>query len=205
MAFTHTPAAFATQGEIPLLPSAEDGRVRFSREAYHRMFEIGVLSREQRFELLDGEIVMMSPLGPSNSALIGRLMNFFVKPLRYAATCRIQMPIVVSDHSEPEPDVALVQHREDDYFHRHPGPSDIMLIIEVAQSSLRLDLRIKLRLYASSGIVEYWVVDVENQIVIVHRQPNASGYQDVHQFGAEAVIAPLAVPECQLDLSWLFR
>lgn len=192
-------------GDIPPLPLGAEHRVRFSREAYHRMFETGMLSPEKRYELIDGEVVMMSPLGPSNSALISRLSEFFVKCLSESWQCRIQLPIVVSNHSEPEPDLAIVHRRDSNYREEHPGPADIGLLIEVASSSLGFDLGRKQRLYASSQIPEYWVVDVEDQAVVVHRQLKAGAYADIDRIGSDATIAPLAAPQCQLDLGWLFR
>lgn len=192
-------------GDIPQLPLGPEHRVRFSREAYHRMFETGMLSPEKRYELIDGEVVMMSPLGPSNSSLISRLSEFFVKCLAESWQCRIQLPIVVSNHSEPEPDFAIVRRNDSKYVKEHPGPVDICLLIEVSSSSLNFDLGRKQRLYASSQIPEYWVVDVEDQAVVVHRQLNAGTYADIERVGVDATIAPLAAPQCQLDLGWLFR
>lgn len=191
--------------DIPHLPPAPDGRVRFSREAYHRMFEIGALSRAQRFELLDGEIVMMSPISPDHGALIRRLNRFFVRNLPASIDCSPQLPIAIRDHSEPGPDIALVRLRADDYRADHPEPSDVILLVEVSKSSLSLDLGAKLTLYAKSGIAEYWVVDVDRKLVIVHREPVGAGYREVQQFGSDATIAPLAVPDCKLDLGWLLR
>ena len=191
--------------EIPHLPPAPDGRVRFSREAYHRMFEIGVLDRDERFELLDGDVVMMSPIGPDQGAIIRRLMDFFAGALPSSIACSIQLPIVVNDYSEPEPDVVLMRRREDDYRGGHPRPSDVLLVIEVAQSSLPRDRGEKMRIYAQSTIPEYWIVDVEHRVVIVHRDPGPLGYADVQQFKAGAIIAPQAAPECRLELGWLFR
>jgi Uma2 family endonuclease len=191
-------------GDIPELPLGPDHRVRFSRQAYHRMFETGVLSNEKRYELIDGEVVMMSPLGPSNSALISRLTEFFVKHLPDQFECRIQLPLVVSDHSEPEPDLAIVRRSASNYREMHPTPEDVLLLVEVASSSLSFDLGAKQRLYAASQIQEYWVVDVDDQSLIVHRQADAGSYADTKRLGADASDSPLAVPECQLDLGWLF-
>jgi Uma2 family endonuclease len=190
--------------EIPQLPLGPEHRVRFSREAYHRMFEAGLLSNERRYELIDGEVVMMSPLGPPNSSLTSRLAEFFVQQLPTSFQCRVQQPIVVDDHSEPEPDLAIVLRRDDGYRHHHPKPADIALLVEVSTTSLGLDLGKKQRLYAESGIAEYWVVDVDRQHVVVHREPSEQGYNSVEQIGAASTLVPLATPECRLDLGWLF-
>jgi Uma2 family endonuclease len=186
--------------DIPQLPLGPENRVRFSREAYHRMFETGMLSNEKRYELIDGEVVMMSPLGPSNSSIISRLAEFLVKQLPEKLQCRVQLPIVVDDHSEPEPDLAVVNRREDDYRHYHPKPSDVVMIVEVSTTSLNFDLKTKQQLYAKSKIAEYWVVDVERGMLVVHRQPGVDGYTQRQEFDANSIVAPLAAPNCQLDL-----
>lgn len=190
---------------LPLLPPASDLHARFSREAYHRMIDTGVIEPNSRVELIDGEIFMMLPLGPPQGSLIARLTKFFMRRLPEDLDCRVQLPIVADDHSEPEPDIAIVRGRDDDYKHAHPIASDVALLIEVAHSSLEFDLGRKVRLYASSGIAEYWVVDVEDKSIHVHRSPTGNRYADITVFSAGENIAPLAAPSCQLDVDWLFR
>jgi Uma2 family endonuclease len=186
-----------------LLPPAADGRARFSRKAYHRMSD--VLNSGPRVELIDGEIFMMSPIGPTRGMLISRLDYFFTRNLPSEFRCRVQLPIAARDDSEPEPDISIVRWRDDDYANEHPTPADVVLIIEVAQSSLPFDLGRKLRLYASIAVSEYWVVDVANRRVIVHREPSTTACQGNTAFESGTHIAPLAAPSCELDLTWLFR
>lgn len=190
---------------LPLLPPASDFHARFSREAYHRMIDAGVIDPDSRVELIDGEIFMMLRLGPPQGSLITRLMNFFIRSLPEQLDCRIQLPIVVSDHSEPQPDLAVVRRKENDYRDEHPFPSDVALLIEVSHSSLKFDLGRKLELYATSGIAEYWVIDVDQKAVLVHRNPIGNRYARVESFSGGSIIAPLGAPECRLDLTWLFR
>jgi Uma2 family endonuclease len=185
-----------------LLPPAADGHARFTREAYHRMAD--VLNSGPRVELIDGEIFMMSPIGPTQGMLVTRLNWFFTRNLPTEFACRVQLPIAARDDSEPEPDLAIVRRRDDDYRDEHPIPGDVSPIIEVAQSSLNFDLGRKLRLYASITIPEYWVVDVANRKVIVHREPLKKSYRSGVASEGGATIAPLAVPTCVLDLAWLF-
>jgi len=187
------------------LPPTPDGRLRFSRDAYHRLVDIGVLTSDSRVELLDGEIMMMSPIGPIQGAIVRRLTHFFVKSLPDTMECSVQLPIISGDHSEPEPDVALLRRRDDDYRLSHPSPKDVLLLIEVAQSSLSQDLGRKLRLYAASGIREYWVVDVDRQVILMHRDPSGTDYQKVETVGMGSTITPLAATDCRLDIGWLFR
>ena len=191
--------------EVPLLSPAADGRVRFSREAYYRMFEIGVLDRTKRYELIDGEIVMMSPSSPDHGAFIRRLIRFFVRALPDTFACSPQLPVIIGDHSEPEPDLAVIRQPDDDYRGEHPSPSDVVLLVDVSKTSLSFDLGKKLALYAKSNIAPYWVVDVVGRRVLVHRDPSEAGYRTVEIFGPQGSIAPLTIPECQLDLAWLFR
>ncbi len=121
-----------------LLPPADDGHARFTREAYHRMAD--VLNSGPRVELIDGEIFMMSPIGPTQSMLVTRLSYFFTRNLPPEFRCRVQQPVAARDDSEPEPDIAIVRTRDDDYRDEHPTPAEVALIIEVAQSSLNFDL-----------------------------------------------------------------
>jgi Uma2 family endonuclease len=137
--------------------------------------------------------------------LIGRLTEFFSRQLPIAFQCRVQLPIVVNDYSEPQPDVAVVRRIENDYGDAHPLPLDVALLIEVSSSSLKFDLGRKLQLYAENMIAEYWVIDVDQQVVLVHRNPAANRYESIESFTTTSTIAPLAAPECRLDLAWLFR
>jgi hypothetical protein len=132
----------------PFLTPTSDGRARFTRDAYHRMADAGVFGLDPRVELLDGEIMMMSPIGPMQGALVRRLTWFFIKNPPDTIGCSVQLPIVAGDHSEPEPDIALVWRREDDYKREHPSPADVILLIEVSESSLKIDLGKRLQLYA---------------------------------------------------------
>jgi len=188
-----------------LLPPAADGRVRFSRAAYRRMFEAGMFGPEPRVELIDGELMMMSPIGPLQGAIVRRLTQFFVTNLPDSIECSVQLPIIAAEHSEPEPDIALVRRRDDDYQTEHPSASDIVLAVEVSQSSLSFDLGKKLQLYASCGIKEYWVIDVARQTIIVNRDPHAATYASTMEYRANHTIAPNEIPNCELAVGWLFR
>lgn len=190
---------------LPLLPPAPDFHARFSREAYHRLFEIGVLDPASRVELIDGEIFMMLPIGPPQGGYTSRLAEFFVRCIPSSLQCRIQMPIIASDHSEPEPDIAIVKRRDDDYMKQHPSPSDIVLLVEVSDSSLHFDMGRKLKLYASSGIAEYWVVDIEHKSIHTHCSPAASEYADSKTATVGELVTPIAARSCQLAVDWLFR
>ena len=144
-------------------------------------------------------------MGPLHSALVRRLMEHMVKNLPPTLECSVQLPIISGEYSEPEPDVTLLRRRDDDYEREHPSPGDVLLVVEVARSSLEFDLGRKLQLYASSVIPEYWVIDADRRLVLVHRDPLGNQYTNVKQCRAGDRIAPLAAPNCQLDLAWLLR
>ena len=188
----------------PLLAPTPDGRVRFTRDAYERMFEAGIFVNSPKVELLNGEIVMMSPIGPQHVALISILTEFFAKRLPDSMQLRIQAPVLLSNDSEPEPDVAVVRRRQDSYRNRHPSSADILLLIEVSESSRHCDFEWKRRIYAASEIAEYWVIDADGHVVVVHRDASEGDYQDVKSIGPASKIAPSAAPNCQLDVGLLF-
>jgi len=179
---------------------------RFTRDDYHRMAEVGLIDSEAKVELLNGEIVPMSPVGYSHSGVVDDLIDFFIQRRGDRFRVRGQNPQATSDISEPEPDVQLIRDREDRYRTGHPGPSDVYLVIEVADSSLKRDLGPKMQIYAAAGIVEYWVIDLVNRKLVVHTEPDqpAAGYKSVVSHDEGAKVAPKAAEDCVLDLAWLF-
>lgn len=163
-------------------------------DEYHRMAETGILKAEERVELIEGQIVPMSPKKPPHSAITQRAANYLRETLTGLAYIRVQEPIHLSSHSEPEPDIAVVQIYPDDYNDHHPLPGEVFLVIEVADSTLAYDLRNKAAMYAKAKIVEYWVVDVNGQRVFVKRNP-AGAYQQETVLERDATIKLLAFPD----------
>ncbi|MEM7367705.1 MAG: Uma2 family endonuclease [Bacteroidota bacterium] len=151
-------------------------RRKFTVADYHTMIKVGILHEDERVELIRGNMICMSPKGSKHSACISRIQEALVSLGKEILT-RYQEPITLSDHSEPEPDVALVKRQPDYYVAAHPGPSDIFLLIEVADSSLQFDRAIKLPLYAAEGITECWIVNVCDQQLEVYRDPSGNKYQ----------------------------
>lgn len=170
-------------------------RHRFSRDDYHRMAETGILHPRARVELLDGEIVEMSPIGPRHSAIVDRLLQFFIQSAAGKCICRAQGSISLFGESEPEPDIVLLKYRDDFYETALPMPDDVMLIVEVAESSRPIDFGAKLRLYAESKIIEYWVVDLAADRFVVHRNPIGDGFSSVTEHASSATISPIALPD----------
>ena len=150
---------------------------RFTVDEYYRMGEAGILGPEDRVELIDGEIVKMSPIGPLHAAVVERFRDLLSERLRGQATIRSQNPIRLSNLTEPEPDVAVVQLQADSYASAHPTPADVLLLIEVSDSTLAYDRDVKLPRYAAAGIPELWIVDLERQQVEQHHGPAGDQYR----------------------------
>lgn len=147
-----------------------------SVEEYHKMAEAGIL-KERGIELINGEIIEMSPIGSNHASIVDKLKDLLTIGLFQKAIVRVQNPISVSDFSEPEPDLAIVKYRSDYYKMGHPKPVDILTVIEVAVSSVEYNEEIKLPLYAENHIKEYWLIKVDKQQVQVHTKPAGKDYQ----------------------------
>jgi Uma2 family endonuclease len=157
------------------LPPTHD----FSVEVYHRMGEAG-LFEAQRVELIAGKIYDRSPISPKHASTVKRLANLLRAMLGEAYLLSVQDPVLINDYSEPEPDLATLRHRDDFYAESHPAPQDILLIIEVADSSLEKDRALKLPLYAEAGIPELWIVNLPGQQLERYWAPSARGYSHRH-------------------------
>ena len=163
-------------------PALPPEKVRPLRRAeYDRMVGLGMF-RDERVELLHGRLVRMSPQGEPHVFSVTRLTKLLVRALGDRAEVRVQAPFGASDVSEPEPDLAIVA--PGDYLTEHPTRA--MLLIEVADSSLQDDRRIKGPLYAAAGVAEYWIVDLVGGAIEVHREPQADGYASITRRGRES-------------------
>jgi Uma2 family endonuclease len=177
----------------------------FTREEYHRMGEVGILTRGDRVELIRGEIIKMTPQGRRHRAFIDNLTHLLDVGLAGRAIVSIQMPIVLSDDTEPEPDVQILRRRSVPYKDREAFAEDALLLIEVAESSLAYDRSTKLRLYAEAGVPEYWVVDCVAESIEIHRVPHADGYRAVERVaGPTATVVLQAFPDVTLALADIF-
>ncbi|MCX7689839.1 Uma2 family endonuclease [Thermoflexus sp.] len=171
---------------------------RFTVEEYHRMREAGILSEDDPVELIEGELIEMSPIGSRHAACVKRLAALLFERSHRRFLVSVQDPIRLSDHSEPQPDLALLRPRGDFYASAHPGPGDVLLVIEVAESSGEYDRERKLPLYARSGIPEAWVVDLERGEVVVGRDPSPEGYRALRIARRGETLSPLAFPDFTL-------
>lgn len=172
-------------------PVPDAGRI--TRERYWRLVEDGVIGPDDRVELLDGVIVTMSPQGPSHAAAITRLARVLGAAVGQRAPVRVQLPLDVSDWSVPEPDVALVAPRADDYVDAHPRTA--LLVVEVSSTSLVTDRMTKASIYAAAAIGEYWVVNLRERCIEVSRSPEAGRFS-VHRIArAGGRLTLLAFPD----------
>ncbi|MGK7924888.1 MAG: Uma2 family endonuclease [Spirulina sp.] len=172
-------------------------------EEYHKMIEAGILTENDKVELLEGRIVQMPPQSPFHAGTTQRTDEYLKNRLRGLASVRIQLPITLST-SEPEPDIAVVRIDPNFYCDRHPQAEDILLLIEIAVTTFDKDYREKAPIYARANIPEYWLLNVSDRQAYIFRDPSPSGYQSQHQLSATEGIVPLAFPDLEISLSELF-
>lgn len=175
---------------VPLVPA----RRLFTVDEFVRMAQADVFRPDDRLELLEGEILQMTPIGSAHAACVARLTHIFSR-LADRAVLFVQNPVRLSERSLPQPDLALLRPREDFYAAAHPGPSDVLLLVEVADTTLAYDRDVKVPLYAQAGIAEVWVVDLEGRVVWVYREPGAGGYGWVRRFGPGERLDLAAFPD----------
>jgi Uma2 family endonuclease len=174
----------------------------FTADEFERMAVAGIFGEDERLELIDGEIVEMTPVGPGHGASVACLTKRLILGLEDRAVVWIQSSARVALRSVPQPDLALLRPRS--YRRANPTPVDILLVVEVSDSSLRYDRVRKQRLYAAAGIPEYWVVGVEGEWVEVYRSPEAEGYRDVRRVQRDGAIAPLGFPDVAIPVAGIF-
>ena len=177
---------------------------RFTVGDYHRMAEAGILNEDSRVELIRGQIVDMAPIGAPHHGMVIRLTRLLPGVLAGRGILSVQNPVRLDDGSEPEPDVVVLAPRTDDYGTATPAPADVLLLIEVADTSLNADRAIKMPLYAESGIAECWIVNLVCRVVEVYRQPRNCRYEDVRRIGAGEALDIVLLPGVALAVAELF-
>jgi Uma2 family endonuclease len=176
-------------------------RHRFTLDEYHRMAQAGILNEDDRVELIRGEIVQMTPIGSRHASCVARLIDVLLGHLRGRAVLWPQNPLTILPDSEPQPDVILLRYRDDFYRNALPGSEDVALLIEVADTSLRYDRRLKGPLYAEAGVQEYWIIDLEGGAVEIFRTPSAAQFRSVERVELAATLSPLAFPDVQVPVT----
>jgi Uma2 family endonuclease len=167
---------------------------RFTSAEYNQMATAGILHEDDRVELIEGEIVEMAPIGREHASRVTDINHLLVGNLGDVARVNIQNPIHLDDASEPQPDVAVVRPRSDRYRTGLPTPTDVLLLVEVVDSTLRCDRDVKIPLYARTGIPEVWLIDVTGDTFTLFRDPSAHGYKSSSIVSRGESIAPLAFP-----------
>lgn len=172
-------------------------------EEYHQMIEAGILTTDDKVELLEGKIVKMSPQRPPHAATTQRACDYLKARLRDLAHVRMQLPITLSA-SEPKPDIAVVKIDPGAYANHHPTSSELFLLIEVAHTTLNIDRQEKAPIYAKANIVEYWILDIIERRVYTFCKPSNQSYQEKTILNQDAVLAPLAFPDIEIPCLELF-
>lgn len=168
---------------------------RFSVEEFNKLGQAGIFDEDDRVELLDGEIIVMSPIGSEHAAAVLRLNWYFQQRLGQHLLTSVQSPAVVDEFSEPQPDLMLLKPKSDFYKAEHPRPEDIILLVEVSDSTLAFDRGRKLPKYAESAVSEVWIVNLQNQTIEQYRAPSASEYARSQIFRRGEMITIEKFPE----------
>jgi len=180
---------------------AQIARRRFSIDEYHQMVETGIISSIDRVELIDGEVIEMSPIGRKHAATVARLDKLWQQRLGNRVLIWVQNPIYLSNTSEPQPDLALLKPRDDFYMSALPTPQDILLVVEVADSTISYDREVKMSLYSAAGITEAWLFDLNKQSIEAYTKPGESGYKQIRRFEQGDIFSILAFPD--FSFSWV--
>lgn len=179
-------------------------RYRLSTADFHRMVEAGVLDEETRVELIEGEMVVMSPIGSRHSGVVNQLAAIFFERLQRRAIVSVQNAVHLNDQSEPQPDLALLRPRADYYKRSQPTPEEILLLVEVADTSLDYDREVKLPLYSRAGIPEVWIVNLVDGWLEVYRDPAPVGYTALQKVLPGRTAAPLMFGDLLVAVDEIF-
>jgi Uma2 family endonuclease len=178
---------------------------RFSVKDYYRMAETGVLPPDARVELLNGRIIDMSPIGPFHGGVVNRLDRFFNLKANGRWIVSTQNALHLDEFSEPQPDLMLLEPRADDYVTSHPRAEDVILLIEVSDSTIEYDREQKTPDYARAGVREVWIIDLVEQGIEIYREPGLNGYVEKFVLKAGEQVSPEAFPDAVLDLGALLK
>jgi Uma2 family endonuclease len=189
-------------GEILERPQAP-ARHRLDVDAYYKMAEAGILTEEDRVELIDGEIIDMNPIGSPHASIAKRLNQLFARAAADGVVLvSIQDPLRLDAYNEPEPDLMLLRPRADFYRANHPSAADVLLVVEISESSLAYDRGTKLALYARFSVPEVWIVDLLGAAIEVYREPKEGGYS-VRERLSGGILAPALLPGVAIDVAAL--
>ena len=178
--------------------SAQPARKLFTTAEYHQMLEAGILDEDDRLELIEGELYEMSPIGSRHAAAVNRINRLLSLSLADVAIISVQNPVELNDYSEPQPDLTLLKWRDDFYSQSHPTPSDILVAIEVSDTTHERDRSLKLPTYARARVAETWLVDLFNDHIEIHSQPASGIYQEIRIVLRDQPLVSKTIPQLQL-------
>lgn len=176
---------------------------KFTIDNYEKMIDRGIFTPQDNLELINGEVIEMSPIGIKHATTVLRLTNVFPLLFQNKALVSVQNSIILNDYSQPEPDLVLLKKRDDFYEQKRPTSEDIFLLIEVSDSSLKYDREIKLPLYAENNISEVWIFNLNDDVIEVYSQPQNNYYQQQQIFTKKDTISCSAFPKIALELKQL--
>jgi Uma2 family endonuclease len=162
--------------------SIEINRRSFTVAEYERMGQFGILSEDERVELVYGEVIEMPPIGERHAACVDFLTQLITLRLRRSAIVRVQSSVRLDEHSQPQPDITVLKRRDDFYRRAHPKPEDILLVIEVSDTTLEYDMKVKVPLYARAGIPEAWLVNLRGGRIKAYADPAKGSYQTITSY-----------------------
>jgi Uma2 family endonuclease len=174
----------------------------FTVDEYYRMAEVGILGREDRVELIDGEIIQMSPIGERHACCVRRAHHLFMTLFRGRAVISVQSPLQLNDYTEPEPDLVVLKPRAD-YYASKVWATDALLVVEVSDTTLRFDRTVKLPKYAAAGIPEAWIENLQTDELFVYRNPSGDRYCVSLTFHHGEAVSPLAFPDAVFNVDEL--
>lgn len=187
--------------DVPEIASRPPTARKFTVDEYYRMAEVGILKRDERVELIEGEILVMPPIGPEHAGSVLISNSIFSERARGRFLVQIQNPIRLAEGSEPQPDAMLLRLRDDHYTGSHPTPADVLLLIEIADSSLEYDRQTKAHIYGRGGVPETWVMNLAEDCIERFTEPGPDGYarHTVHRRGE--TLTPVALPDLELAVA----
>ena len=184
-------------------PAETRARYAFTVADYHQLIASGHFKRTDRVELISGELTIMPPIGPEHSFHTTRITNTLPLMLPTGVWLRMNEPITIGNHSEPQPDAAVVRERPDGYRSAHPGPKDVLLIIEVADTSAAFDSQVKSKLYSKAGIPEYWIMDVQEGCLQVFTEPSSRGYKHIQVLERDDTVKSVSINGLAIEVKEL--
>jgi Uma2 family endonuclease len=179
-------------------------RKKFTVVEFQQMAESGIIQDEDRLELIEGELIEMGKIGKKHAACVDRLNDLFRDKFGKRVLVRSQNPIELSSYSQPQPDLAILRRKDDYYETGHPQPKDIFLLVEVADTTIESDREIKVPLYARHGVFEVWLVNLNDQVIEVYREPNSSGFQYRETLAQGQTISPIFFSDIGIVIDEIF-